>query len=358
MPWLTPTLEELRATNRSNVQAKLRSGPMVPNSVLRVISDTNAGLGYLTLLYIDWLAKQLMPDTAETAWLDRHASIWLTQGRKTATFASGVLNVTGVNGTVLPSGSLLNGGAFQTTQAITIGTGPTPVNVVALIAGRTGLIVGSGMSFSSTITNVDSGGVIATFTDGIAEESDDELRVRVLFRIRQPPMGGDANDYVAWATEVPGVTRAWAAPNEMGVGTITVRFMMDNLRLSAGGIPTAGDIATVRAHLDLKRPVAIKDFFVQAVIPDPINFTISNLVPDNTATRAAIAASVKALLYARAAPAFAINGVTQPAQTIYAAWISEAILAASGVERFTLTMADHPMPNNGNMASFGVITYV
>jgi len=39
------------------------------------MADANAGLGYLTLLYIDWLAKQLLPDTAETEWLDRRGVI-------------------------------------------------------------------------------------------------------------------------------------------------------------------------------------------------------------------------------------------------------------------------------------------
>src|SRR5215470_17608058 len=113
MPWTTPTLDDLRALNRDNVTAKLRSGPMIPNSVLRVMSDSNAGLAYLTLLYIGWLARQLLPDTSEQEWLDRFGTIWLTnadgsRGRKTATYAAGVATVTGLIGTVLPSGTQLS----------------------------------------------------------------------------------------------------------------------------------------------------------------------------------------------------------------------------------------------------------
>ena len=81
---------------------------------------------------------------------------------------------------------------------------------------------------------------------GTDEETDEELRARVLRRIRQPPMGGDAYDYVAWALAVPGVTRAWCSPLEMGIGTVTVRFMMDDLRADNDGFPIADDIAVGR----------------------------------------------------------------------------------------------------------------
>ena len=79
---------------------------------------------------------------------------------------------------------------------------------------------------------------------GVDTENDDDLRARILFRIHQPPMGGDADDYVAWALSVPGVTRAWAA-TEMGIGTVTVRFMMDELRADQDGFPNGDDIVMV-----------------------------------------------------------------------------------------------------------------
>jgi uncharacterized phage protein gp47/JayE len=89
MPWTTPTLAEVRALNRDFVRSHLRSGSLIPNSALRVLADGNAGLAHLTLQYIDWLSRQLLPDTAEGDWLrERHAAIWLG-GWKEATFASG-----------------------------------------------------------------------------------------------------------------------------------------------------------------------------------------------------------------------------------------------------------------------------
>src|SRR5512143_3823231 len=116
---------------------------MVGNSVLRVMADANAGLAHLTLRYIDWLSRQFLPDTAEKEWLDRHGDIWLVNsdssiGRKAATFAAGAVTFTGINGTVLPEGTRLSGGAgattfsYETTEQITIGTEATPCDIIAL----------------------------------------------------------------------------------------------------------------------------------------------------------------------------------------------------------------------------------
>lgn len=367
MPWVTPTLEEVRTLNRDNVQSKLRSGPMIPNSVLRVMSDGNAGLAYLTLLYIDWLAKQFLPDTADKEWLDRQANIWIG-GRKAATYAAITATATGIAGTLVPANTQFNavvtGGSsviFRTNTEITVGVAGSSVDLVALTPGATGLEIGNTISLNVGIAGLDGSATVTLVDDGIPEETDDELRVRVLDRIRQPPMGGDANDYVQWALEVPGVTRAWCSPQEMGIGTVTVRFMMDDLRAStnpmANGFPNSDDVAAVQAYIDTKRPASVKDCFIVAPLPQPVNFTISNLDTDNSATRAAIISAVNAMLISKAKPASAINGVAVPAQTIYSAWVSEAIMSASGVNSFDLTMSDLAMPSNGYMAVMGTINY-
>ena len=367
MPWTTPPLDELRKLNRDNVTGGLNAGAMVPNSVLRVLSDANAGLAYLNLLYIDWLSRQLLPDTAEGEWLkNRHAKIWLG-GWKQATFAAGSITATGTDGTIVPVASRLSisvGNAtlqYETLAEKTIGSGNTTIAIRALQSGAaSNMDAGTALSFSSAISGADGSATVVTLTGGANEESDDDLRTRVLFRIQRPPMGGDADDYVRWALEVPGVTRAWASPLEMGVGTVTLRFMMDELRATAdpltNGFPNDEDIAAVRAYMGTKRPVAVKDFFVEAPIPEPISFTLSNLVNADASTLVNIQTTVKTMLKDRAAPAYAVNGVGQEAQTIYAVWVSEAVLQAADVEHFDLVMTDHVMPSNGHMAVLGSIT--
>jgi len=351
---------------RDDIVAAFNGGIVIGNSVLRIMSDATAGLGHLTLRYIDWLSRQFLPDTAEMDWLDRHADIWLVNadgstGRKSAAQASGTGTMTGTANTIVASGTTMQsslGFLYATTQQITLGSVPTSVLINAVDAGLNGnMIVGDTLELTDTLSGVDSSVTVTLMEGGVDEESDTDLRARVLARIQQPPMGGDASDYVVWATAVAGVTRAWAARLEMGMGTMTIRFMMDDVRASTGGFPTVDDITAVTTYIDKMRPVAIKDRWVLSPIPENIDFIITELNNDSISTRTAIAVSVKQMLREKAAPAHAINGIMQDAQTIYASWVSDAIAQVSGVDYFKLIMDDHPMPNNGCIGVLGTIVY-
>lgn len=366
MPWSTPTLSQVRILVRDDIVAAFSGAITIGNSVLRVMADAMSGLGHLTLRYVDWLARQLLPDTAEKEWLDRHGDIWLvnadgSHGRKNAAFAAGPITMTGTNGTLVASGTTLQSSAgvgYETTEQITVGVTATQVAVRALDAGAIGnLAVGETLGLTDDVSGIDSEAIVVAVTGGVDEESDPDLLARILFRIQQPPMGGDASDYVDWATAVAGVTRAWAAPLEMGIGTMTVRFMMDDLRASVNGFPLAADIANVTTYIDIKRPVAIKDRWVLAPIPEHIDFTVTELDVDSVSVRSAIEVAVRAILREKAAPAHAVNGILQPAQTIYRSWVSEAISNVQGVNHFKLIMEDHEMPSNGHIGILGTIIY-
>jgi uncharacterized phage protein gp47/JayE len=351
MPWQTPTLNEVRQQNRDYITAHLHSAAMVPNSVLRVLSDANAGLAFLVLLYIDWLALQLLPDTAETEWLDRQAAIWLPgNGRKPATFASGSVTVTGISGSVLPSGTQLTGNTgavYQTTEQIVVGLVATPVDVRAIDPGIAGnLEAGSTMNLVTAIAGLDSTASVEVMTGGVDAETDAELRERVLERIQKPPMGGDVDDYVAWAKQLPGVTRAWCA-SEMGPGTVTVRFMMDDLRADNNGFPLPADCVEVEAYIDTKRPVAVADLFVVSPIPMPVDMQIRNLSPNTIAMVNAIEASCISMFRERAVPG----------QIFYRAWVDEAISAA-GTVHYDLILSDAVPPDRGHLPILGTIIYL
>jgi len=349
---------------RDDVTSALRGAAMVGNNALRVMSDAQGGLAHLILRYIDWLSLQLLPDTAETEWLDRHGNIWLVNsdgstGRKDATYSEGTATFSGLQGLAIPIFTELtapNGFGFQTSEEILIGAGPTTGAIEATDPGAAGnLPPGANLSFAVALGGIDTTITVVQLVGGTDQETDDQLRARVLERIQKPPMGGDADDYVAWTLAVPGTTRAWCAPREMGMGTVTVRFMCDALRVSGGGFPLQQDIDGVKAYLDQKRPVAVKDFFVEAPIPEPINYTL-HIINDNLSIRQQTEQSVAAMLFERASPAWSASGILQPAQTIYAAWVSEAISRV--VSEFDLTMVDHVMPNNGALAVPGTVTYI
>lgn len=371
MPWQTPTLAEVRQQNRDYLVGRL-GVPLIPNSVARVLADANGGNAHLVLQYLDWLSLQLLPDTAETVFLDKWGNIFLvnadgSRGRKQATLSTGTITLTGVAGTIFPAGTQLTspGSAavgFEVVTAATIGSSATTISVRALDPGAAGnLPPGTGLSIATAVTGVDGqSATVVSLTGGADEETDDELRARVLDRIRNPPMGGDANDYVTWALQVPGVTRAWCSPNEVATGTVTVRIMCDDLRATSNpatnGFPLPEDLAAVQSYIDTVRPVTVKEFWVTAPLPQPVNGAITNLAGDSVSLRAAINAGIGKMLRQRAKPAYALNGVGQAPTTIPAAWVSDAIFTTTAGAAFDLAMADAVMPNNGCLAVLGTFS--
>jgi hypothetical protein len=94
--------------------------------------------------------------------------------------------------------------------------------------------------------------------------------------------------------------------------------------------------------------VAVKDFFVEIPIKHYIDVVLAELVPDTPDVRAGIEQSVRDMLFVKA----------KPGQTIYAAWKSEAVLAAPFVDHFKLVVNDDDvMPSTGHMALLGDISY-
>jgi len=354
-------LKDVRSLVRDQIRGSLPGADAtIPNSVLRVLSDSQGALCHLTLQYVDWLALQLIPDTAEHEWLDRHGDIWLvnadgTTGRKMAQLASGIVDFqSSFPGVIIPMGTQLVAGnltGYETLQlAVATGPGvPIPVPVRALDPGSAGnLDPGTFLTVVDPIPNLNGAATVENLDGGTEEETDDELRYRVLQRIRQPPQGGAAHDYVVWALAVPGCTRAWVAPLEMGIGTVTVRVLFDDLRADDDGWPQLVDLEQVRNYLDTVRPVAVKDFWVLAPIKQRIDVVISYIDPDTTEIRAAVQASLQEMMFEKAAPG----------QTIYGAWKVQAIMNTANVRTCDLLYyGDDQMPSPGHMAVLGDIVY-
>lgn len=347
MPWTTPGLRTLREQNRDYLLANLTGADAVPpNSRLRVLSDANAALAHGAYEYLDFLADQLLPDTAETEYLDRHGRIWVG-GRKPATFAAGTISVTGINGTLVPAGArwIANGIEFEATAQATVSDAATPVSIRALTPGADGnLVAGSSIPAVSAISGVDSSATVVLVSGGIGVESDDSLRDRVLTRIQRPPQGGAASDYVAWARAVPGVTRAWAS-QEAGLGTVTVRVMMDDDR--TGGIPNQDDLDAVANYIAVRRPITVSDVYVVAPIPQPISFKITGLTRSNNATIAAIEASEKTMFRQRGTPG----------GTLYRSWVDEAVSRAAGEDHHELQFETTAAISPGHIPVLGTIAY-
>ena len=328
MTFARPTLSELVERARGDIDARLPGADArLRHSVLDVLARTHAGAAAGLYGYLDWLSRQLMPDTAEGEQLARWAAIWGVR-RKAAVAAEASATATGVNGTAIPAGTELqrsDGARYAVVTAAEIAAGTATLSLVALEAGALGdLIPAARLTFTSPVAGVGAVAVVTTpGTAGSDEESDTDLLARLLDRIQQPPQGGTANDYVQWALAQPGVTRAWAYGGWLGLGTVGVTFVMDG-RVDI--LPDPTDVEAVRAALDLLRPVTA-DLTVFAPAAVPVDFVI-RITPDNPAVRAAIAAELADLLAREA----------EPGGTLYRSRIGEAVSLAAGEYRHEVVL--------------------
>lgn len=321
MSFNRPTLSGIITRIRGDIDSRLSGADSkLPASVLDVLARTYGGAANGLYGYLDWIARQILPDTADAEVLARHAAMWGLP-RKGAVGSTGTVEVTGPLNTVIPAGTELvrdDDVEFRTTAAITLGGAPTAVPVEEVVGGPAGdTAAGTALRFVAPIAGVNAiAPVLAPgITGGAAEEDDEALRARLLTRIRTPPTGGSKGDYERWALEVAEVTRAWVFPNWMGAGTVGVTFVLDG---RPDILPVAGDIDLVQAHIDERRPVTA-DLVVFAPEPFPIDLRI-RLVPDSADTRAAVLTELDDF-FARDA---------QPGGTIYISRMREAISIASG----------------------------
>lgn len=330
MPFLRPTLGALIQQTQQAIAAQLPGADAtLRRSNLGVIARVFAGLTHLVYGYLDWQARQLLPDTAEAEYLDRQARIW-GLSRKAALHATGSVTLAGTDGISLEAGAVLtraDGVRFVTLVSATIAAGTASVPVQAEAGGveantpagaTLGLVVAvPGIAGSATVA---AGGIT----------------------------GGAASDYVQWALTVDGVTRAWVYPRNRGAGTVDVAFVMDG-RAEGGGsiIPGPADVAAVQAAIDLRRPVC-DDCVVFAPTAVPLNVTIAGLADDTPEVRAAIEVELAAQIQRDAVPG----------GTIWRSRLIEAVSRATGEQHHSMVApASDVTAGPGSISVLGTVSF-
>lgn len=334
MPFARPTLAELIDRVRGDLRGRLEiGGPLLRRAMVDVLGAVWAGAVHTLYGYLDWLARQIFGDTSEREQLLRMAALYGISPVP-ATFAAGNVTATGTDGNSIPGGTILRLDAatsYRVTTGQVIASGTATLPVISVLAGATANVPsGTTLTFESPIAGVNSTATVATggIAGGVEEEGTEELRDRYLLRLREPPEGGADQDYEAWAIAVAGVTRAWVYPNELGPGTVVVRFVRDG---ESPIFPDAGEVAAVQAALNAQRPITAA---VTAVAPTElsVSFTI-HVVPDNADTRAAVLAELTDLFTRLAEP-----GDSGGTKKILLSQIRTAIGIAEGVTDYTLTV--------------------
>jgi uncharacterized phage protein gp47/JayE len=348
-----PTLPQLIARAQADIEARLPgSKPQARRSLLGIFARQNADAAQGLYGYISWVADQILPDTADSEWLERHA-FWKAGLTPVAAVAStGNVTFSGTNGAIIDAGTQLqdaDGEIYTTDAAGTIVAGTATVAITAQTAGAAGnLAEGTSLTLVSPVPGVQSQAPVAAggLTGGADKETSERLLARLANVMQTPPQGGTLDDYVVWALAAhPNVTRAWSEENTMGAGTVVTRFMTDGA--TANGIPDAGTVATVQAYIDARRPAGLAGCYVAAPIADALDMTIQ-LAPNTSAVQLAAEAEIADVLLREA----------EPGGTILISHLNEAIsLTAGETDHLIVTPAADITHTAGHIAVPGAITW-
>jgi uncharacterized phage protein gp47/JayE len=232
MPFERDTLPTLIDRGAAEFESRLPGVlARVRNSVIGVLNRVVAGAISTLQKYVEYLSNQWWPDVCDEAFLPNHGARWGVP-RLAAAQATGNVQFAGVNGSAIPTGTLVqrtDGVQYTTTADGVIAVGFATVPVEAVLAGEAGnAVIGTAVSLAAPVPGINAAATAAIALSGGADtEGVEAWRARILARISEPPQGGADFDYVQWALEVPGVTRAWCSPQEQGPGTVVVRFVRD-----------------------------------------------------------------------------------------------------------------------------------
>ena len=317
MPFETPTLPVLIKRTQSDL-----AGDSLRQSDAQVLARTLSGAAYGLYGYLDWIAEQILPDKADESTLERIAALRLNQPRKPAQVATGTVSFTATAGAVLDVDTLLqtnDGRTYKVTAARTTVNGSNSTTIAALDAGSLGNAdAGLALSPVQPIAGVVGNSFVVVepgLSGGVALESLESLRSRVIRSYRVIPHGGSASDYETWALEVPGVTRAWCRASDVGYGIVYLFVMRDD---DLQPIPNAERLAEIQAYIEPLRPVTAE---LHVLAPQQVSVIYKlRLNPDTSAVRAAVEEQLRDLH----------NREAGMGDTLLLSHIREAISSAAG----------------------------
>ena len=289
---------------------------------------------YALYVQTDWVNRQCFPQTAQGEYLDKHAQLRGLE-RRAAVAAEGILrfetdqapstDLTIPAGTVCMTAGLVR---FETTQEAVLQAGETMVETTAAAVepGASGNVAAGtirAMAVApvgvSRCTNPDG------FSGGLDEESDEELRERVLETFQRMPNGANAAFYEQSAMSFPQVAAAAVVSRPRGVGSVDVVVS------TAAGVPDSELLEELQAYFEERREIAV-DVLVRAPEVQDVDVTVQIQTAanrDGETVRQAVEQAVRSWFDGR-----------QLGQSILRARLGQLIFEVDGVENYVLTAPD------------------
>lgn len=216
-----PSLQQL--IDRAKTTAVNTIGVSTP--AIDAIAAMVGGGNYGQYAYMDYLFRQLNPETADESWLYLWASRFSVD-RILPTYATGNVLFSNTSGVVsIPSGTIVSTEDNKQYQVTTATNSDQPVPVVALTAGSNyNLSAGIALYLTSAVTGLNPESITSENIGGGAEIEDlEHWRNRIVIAFNSQQSIGRLEDYKNWAISAHSdVDFAFALDNTPALGNVTV----------------------------------------------------------------------------------------------------------------------------------------
>jgi uncharacterized phage protein gp47/JayE len=316
-------------------------------NLLKVFASVDAGIYHQLLGDLDFLSKQIFPDTAEGEYLREHWSIKTPPLHAVTAF--GEATVTGMAGKTIHSGVVFqaaSGERYYLEKSYRLdAAGQAIITVKAENPGQQGnLTPGEKLSIISAIpVGIDSEAVAsgAGITGGSDAETDEEYLARVLAALRNPSRYGKTGDFAAWALDSSAeVNAAWEFKNFGVFGAVLIQTINGS---QMTGVFPVSNLAVVRDYISENAVPVIFDVRSPAIIP--IN-PVAALLPqeDSQSNRELAENRMKAWLQLVAKPGAQVTAGALRLAVIDGVTITDATvkLGGSTVGIATTTILEYP----------------
>lgn len=341
-----PTTEEIENRIISDIESSIgQATPLLPKSFNRIVAIALAGVFTILYKFGQWVLKQVFTITQDDDSLEQKGDQYDIP-RTVATSAILTAGLTGNNGTIILTGKQFrgdsNGLLYSLQSTLEIAGGVASGDFLCLTSGETGnLLNGSTLTILQPIIGLgNQATVTATVTEAEDQESMEDYRARISEREKTPPQGGSLVDYILWAKEVPGITRAFAwGHREVAAiteGYVSVYPLNDG---ESSRIPSGAKLTEVQEYIDdpTRAPMQVTVINVPAMTEKVIDIDVTALDPNTAAIRNAFAENIEEYLLEREPQQF--TDQLDIKNVISRAGI-EAVYIASGAQSVTLTMSD------------------
>lgn len=308
---MSESLEQLKIRIFNQFNAELNPLENTPKyNLVKVIANIEAGIYHSLLGDIEFLKKQIFPDTAEREylrlhWADRVPPLY-------SEVASGSIVIKGVAGVSIPAGSVFTsaqGNNYFTSKAYVIGDdGTVEIEVQAQSAGTSSnLAADSKLKLTSNlIAHVESEAAvkkeIAGGTDG---ESDEAYLVRVLNYLRGSS-NGSSGDFASGALDASSeVVKSWEFDNFSVFGALLVVVVGGNIDT---GFTQVSNIQKVQQYIEKLYPYILFTVKTPELIKLNINIRLISK-EDSMANRQLISDTIKDYFDKKVQPDMEITNV-------------------------------------------------